>query len=136
MFFLCVVLNLILVYYYPDKNITNVLIYNDNPVTVIQGICLFRIFENIRLERFPKVGEVAQFISKGMLGIYMIQEHPNTREVIWKELFNVRDLTIKGGLKFFILVFGIVLLVFSVLWLIDLAGRRVFERIIRLQKTL
>lgn len=85
-------INVLLIYIYPDKNILTIAGYNDNPMVVLQCIVLFRFFERIDLRKHVKVGKVINVISAGNLGIYMIHEHALIRNLIWKDIFHIGEM--------------------------------------------
>ena len=122
-FLLLGLVNVLLVYNYPDVGIEDVIGYNDNPLVVLQCVCIFRTFEKLDLTRFRIAGELINFISAGNLGIYMIHEHPLIRNYIWEELFTTDSISFysEGGylLKFMLIIF----VVYFACWLLDWVRR-------------
>lgn len=133
-FFVCLTLNVLLVLFYPDKRVEKVAYYYDHPLTVIQGICLFRIFEKTDLSNFPKFGKVIAFISAGNLGVYMISEFTRSRDLLWGDWFNVSDPKFYGGRSWPFKFALIVMAVYCGCWLIDLLTRRVITRLVENHK--
>ena len=133
-FLIVLVLNVLLVLNYPDKRIEKVAYYYDHPITVLQGVCLFRIFEMIRLEKHPSLARVIAFVSAGNLGVYMISESSRVRDLLWTDIFNISDPKFYNGRFWLIKMALIVLAVYSVCWLIDLFTRRVLTAFIRKNK--
>ncbi|MBO4579302.1 MAG: acyltransferase [Clostridiales bacterium] len=130
LFFVFLTLNVLLVLFYPDKRVEKVAYYYDHPLTVLQGICLFRIFEMIKLDKFPKLGKVIAFISAGNLGVYMISEFTKSRTLLWTQWFNVSDPKFYGGRFWLIKLALIVFAVYCGCWLLDLLTRRVITRLV------
>jgi hypothetical protein len=130
-FLILLVLNVLLVLNYPDKRIEKVAYYYDHPITVLQGVCLFRIFEMIRLEKHPSVARVIAFVSAGNLGVYMISESSRVRDLLWTDIFNISDPKFYNSRFWLIKMALIVLAVYCVCWLIDLFTRRVLTAFIR-----
>lgn len=55
--------------------------FNDNPASVIQGVCLLLFFRDLKFK-----SRIVNHIALLNLGIYMIHEHPLMRSFIWKNL--------------------------------------------------
>lgn len=134
LFFVLLTLNVLLVLFYPDKRIEKVAYYYDHPLTVLQGVCLFRIFEMIKLEKYRSACKVIAFLSAGNLGVYMISEYARVRDFIWGDIFNISDPKFYKG-HFWLIKMGLaVLIVYCVCWTIDLFTRRVLTAFIRKKK--
>ena len=134
LFFVLLTLNVLLVLFYPDKRIEKVAYYYDHPLTVLQGVCLFRIFEMIKLEKYPSACKVIAFLSAGNIGVYMISEYARVRDFIWGDIFNISDPKFYKG-HFWLIKIGLaVLIVYCVCWIIDLFTRRVLTAFIRKKK--
>lgn len=118
-FLLLGLINVFIVYQYPDEGIDSVIGYNDNPLVVLQCTCIFRFFEKLDLSRYEKAGRIINYISIGNLGVYMIHEHPLIRHLIWDELFVVDKISFYTGVGFLFKIIGIILLIYIVCWLID-----------------
>lgn len=112
-----------LVYNYPDKGIEGVVGYNDNPLVVLQCTCLFRFFEKLDLSRFPKAGFVINAISAGNLGIYMIHEHPLIRNLIWEELFPLGTPKFYMQKNYLLQIVLVILIIYCACWVIDAVVR-------------
>ena len=112
-------LNVIIVYTYPDMGIENVIGYNDNPLVVLQCICIFRTFEKMNLTKFPQISSVINYISAGNLGVYMIHEHPFIRPFIWEKIFNTDNITFYTEGHYLLNFLLIIILVYSFCWMID-----------------
>lgn len=74
-----------LVYLFPE--ITGIVPYNDNPVSVLQCIVLFRFFANMQF-----YSGVINVVSVCNLGIYMIHEHPLIRTILWDKIIRMGNL--------------------------------------------
>ena len=133
-FVLLGLVNLLLVYAYPDANIKRIIGYNDEAFSVLQCIFLFRFFEGIDLSRYDKLGNVINFISAGNLGVYMIHEHPYVRSLIWNEVFNLNSVSFYKRPDFLLCIIGIILAVYFVCWTIDLARRMVYFAVAKTHK--
>jgi hypothetical protein len=112
-----------IVYSYPDVGIEDVIGYNDNPLVVLQCICLFRTFEKLDLSRFKKLGNAINYISAGNLGVYMIHEHPLIRPLIWEDIFNTDRIAFYSEGDYLIKFILIILLVYSICWMLDWCRR-------------
>ena len=122
--------NVITVYTYPDMGIETVITYNDNPLVVLQCICIFRTFERLDLSKLPRISSVINYISAGNLGVYMIHEHPIIRYVIWSRLFTTDSLTFYTEEHYLLIFILIIILVYSGCWMIDW-WRRLFVSLIK-----
>ncbi len=118
-FLLLGMVNVFLVYTYPDVGIEDVIGYNDNPLVVLQCVCIFRTFEKLDLTKFEKAGRVINYISAGNLGIYMIHEHPLIRTLIWEEIFNTDKISFYWEGDYLLKFILIILVVYAVCWTID-----------------
>ena len=119
-----------MVYTYPDMGIETVITYNDNPLVVLQCICIFRTFERLDLSKLPRISSVINYISAGNLGVYMIHEHPIIRYVIWSRLFSTDSLTFYTEEHYLLIFILIIILVYSGCWMIDW-WRRLFVSLIK-----
>lgn len=81
-FFALAAVNLILVYKLPSYK--NIVASNDNPISVIQGVCLVLFFRDLTFK-----SKVVNYIAALNLGVYMIHEHFFVRDYIWKKLFPI-----------------------------------------------
>lgn len=79
-FFALAVANSLMVYLIPHYK--DVVYANDNPLCVIQGVCLLLFFHDIKFK-----SRVVNHIAILNLGVYMIHEHPMVREFIWNKVF-------------------------------------------------
>ena len=122
-FLLLGLINVFIVYKYPDEGIDSVIGYNDNPLVVLQCTCIFRFFEKLDLSRFEKAGRVINYISIGNLGVYMIHEHPLLRHLIWDEIFTIDNISFYTGIGYLFKIVGIILIIYVVCWLIDWVRR-------------
>ena len=125
-FLLLGLINVFLVYNYPDIGIEDIVGYNDNPLVVMQCLCLFRIFENLDISRYTKLSRCINYISAGNLGIYMIHEHPLIRKLIWEEIFDIDKLSFYSDGIYFIRFIFIIMLIYSSCWIIDWLRRKLF----------
>jgi hypothetical protein len=128
-FLLLGLVNVLIVYIYPDEGITSVIGYNDNPVVVLQCTCLFRFFERLDLRRFVRMGNVINYISAGNLGIYMIHEHPLIRSLIWNEIFEINSVSFYSKKGYLFLILLIILVIYIICWCIDWIRRMIFKLI-------
>ena len=112
-------INTALVYFYPDENIRKVIVFNDNPLVVLQCACIFRFFERTDLTRFRRTGKVINAISAGNLGIYMIHEHPLMRDVIWERLFDINNVRFYIGKYYLLQIVLIIVIIYAACWTID-----------------
>lgn len=74
------VVNTALVYFIPPYR--EVVAYNDNPISVIQGVCLVLFFRDLKFK-----SKIINYIAAFNLGVYMIHEQPFVREFIWDKVF-------------------------------------------------
>ena len=118
-FILMGLINLLIVNVYPDQGIESIIGYNDNPVVVLQCVLLFRTFEKLDLSRFPKLGNVINYISAGNMGVYMIHEHPLIRPLIWDEIFATYDIEFYSHHLYLLKFLMIMLIVYFTCWSID-----------------
>ncbi|MBR3041329.1 MAG: acyltransferase [Eubacterium sp.] len=116
-------INVLIVYLYPDEGIESVVGYNDNPLAVLQCTVLFRFFEKLDMSRLPRLGNIINYISAGNLGIYMIHEHPLIRNLIWYDIFKTGDASFYTQRFYILYIFLIILVVYSVCWIIDFIRR-------------
>ncbi len=130
-FLLLGLIDVILVYKYPDEGIVSVVGYNDNPLVVLQCTCLFRFFERIDMRRFVRLGSVINYISAGNLGIYMIHEHPLIRDLIWNEIFKIDNVSFYSGRGYLLKILLIVLVIYCACWVIDWIRRFVAAQLIK-----
>ncbi len=126
-FLLLGLINVFLVYHYPDIGIEDVVAYNDNPLVVLQCLCLFRTFEKLDISRYTGISKCISYISAGNLGIYMIHEHPLIRNLIWEEIFDIDRLSFYSDGIYLIRFIIIILLIYTVCWLIDWIRRLLFS---------
>ena len=119
-------LNVLLVYIYPNDSIVSIVGYNDNPLAVLQCICIFRTFEKMDLSKYEKIGTVINYISAGNLGIYMIHEHPIIRPFIWHKILHMDNPDFYSSKIYLLKFVVIILLVYSVCWIIDWFRRMAF----------
>ena len=122
-FLLLGLINVFIVYKYPDDGIDSVIGYNDNPLVVLQCTCIFRFFEKLDLSRFPKAGFVINAISAGNLGIYMIHEHPLIRNLIWEELFPLGTPKFYMQKNYLLQIVLVILIIYCACWVIDAVVR-------------
>ena len=125
-FLLLGLINVIIVYKYPDKGIESVIGYNDNPLVVLQCTCLFRFFEKLDISRWPNICETINFISAGNLGIYMIHEHPLIRKLIWGEIFDINNVAFYSQKWYLVKIIMIIIIIYAVCWMIDFLRRLPF----------
>ena len=125
-FLLLGLINVIIVYKYPDKGIESVVGYNDNPLVVLQCTCLFRFFEKLDISRWPNICKIINFISAGNLGIYMIHEHPLIRKLIWGEIFDINNVAFYSQKWYLVKIIIIIIIIYSVCWMIDFLRRLPF----------
>lgn len=124
------IIDVILVYNYPDNNIVKTIGYNDNPLVVLQCITLFRFFEKLDLSKFEKLGTVINYISAGNLGIYMIHEHPLIRSLIWNELVDMDNLEFYAKGHYFFKIFLIIIIIYAACWTLDWIRRMIWKGIV------
>ncbi|MCQ4022191.1 MULTISPECIES: acyltransferase [unclassified Ruminococcus] len=79
-FVVLAVLNTLLVYCIPGYE--RPAMFNDNPISVIQGACLLLFFRDLKFK-----SRIVNHIALLNLGVYMIHEHPMVRSLIWDKLF-------------------------------------------------
>ncbi len=120
-------INVFLVYKYPDDGIISVVSYNDNPLVVIQCTCLFRFFEKLDMRNYVRVGRVINYISAGNLGVYMIHEHPLIRDLIWNEIFRINTPEFYSKKGYLLLILIIIITIYAVCWAIDWIRRLIFK---------
>ena len=126
-FLLLGLINLLMVYKYPDKAIESVVAYNDNPLVVIQCTCLFRFFEKLDISRFEKSCKIINAISAGNLGVYMIHEHPLMRHFIWNEVFTIDNISFYSQRFYLIKIFLVIVVIYAACWFIDWIRRLLFS---------
>ena len=131
-FVLLGLINVLLVYLYPDEKIETVVAFNDNPIAVMQCTVLFRFFEKIDMRQHLRIGKVINTISAGNLGIYMIHEHPIIRNLIWNEIFPIGNSRFYQQKFYLLQVILIILLVYGMCWLIDFARKMLWVPIKKL----
>ena len=73
--------NVALVYLLPEYR--SVVSFNDNPISVLQGVCLLLFFRDLHFK-----SRVVNAIAALNLGVYMIHEHKLVRNFIWGKIFN------------------------------------------------
>lgn len=112
-------MNTAFVYFYPDENIKQVIVYNDNPLVILQCVCIFRFFEKTDLTRFGRAGRVINMISAGNMGIYMIHEHPLMRDVIWKRIFDINNVQFYTRKDYLLRILLIIIIIYAACWTID-----------------
>lgn len=132
-FLLLGLVNVFIVYEYPDNGIVSVVAYNDNPLVVLQCTCLFRFFEKLDISRYERLCTVINFISAGNLGIYMIHEHPLVRRLIWNEIFTIDNINFYSQKFYLIKIFAIILITYVVCWSIDWVRRLIFDGVKKLK---
>ena len=125
-FLLLGLVNVIIVYKYPDEGIESVIGYNDNPLVVLQCTCLFRFFEKLDISRWEKACKVITYISAGNLGIYMIHEHPLIRSLIWDEIFTIDNVAFYSQKWYLVKIILIILSIYAACWIIDWLRRLPF----------
>ena len=118
-FILLGLINTAIVYLYPDKSIKELIIYNDNPLVILQCVCIFRFFEKTDLTKYHRTGRIINTISAGNLGIYMIHEHPLMRDVIWKRIFYINNVEFYSRKDYLIMIMLIIIIIYVSCWLID-----------------
>ncbi|MGN1112209.1 MAG: acyltransferase family protein [Acutalibacteraceae bacterium] len=74
-------LNTVLVILIPEY--IDASMFNDNPGSVIQGVCLLLFFRDLKFK-----SRVINHIALLNLGVYMIHEHPFMRSFIWDNLLS------------------------------------------------
>ena len=126
-FLLLGLLDVLIVYFYPDEGIASVIRFNDNPLVVLQCTCLFRFFEKLDMRKYTRAGNVINYISAGNLGVYMIHEHPLVRNLIWEEIFNIDNVQFYSKKGYLLLILLIIIAVYSVCWVIDWGRRMLFK---------
>ena len=118
-FLLLGLINVFIVYKYPDDGIDSVIGYNDNPLVVLQCTCIFRFFEKLDFSRYERAGRIINYISIGNLGVYMIHEHPLLRHLIWDEIFTIDIISFYTGIGYLFKIIGIILVIYIACWSID-----------------
>lgn len=120
-FFALAALNTVLVYVV--KHYTSVVFYNDNPISVIQGVCLLLFFRDLKFK-----SRIVNHIALLNLGIYMIHEHPMIRDFIWNDLFSfTQDSSFYSSFPQYIFVaLGICAVVFIVCAMLEQLRRWLF----------
>lgn len=121
------VLDIILVYAFEGvpilENYIKVVNYNNAPVAIMQGICLFMFFRTLRFK-----SKIINRISNHNLGVYIIHEHWLMRGVIWDKIFVATQNPVFYTSPFYLLkVYGIIFIIYVVCWTIDLARGYIFE---------
>ncbi len=119
-FLACGMINVGITYLLP-KGYKSCLLYNDNPFTVIQCVCLFEFFNH-----FQFVSKPINIISGCNIGIYMIHEHPLTRAIIWKYL-GITDRSFFQTNYYLLQILGIILIIFVGSGLIEYARQWLFK---------
>ena len=132
-FLLLGLINVIIVYNYPDKGIESAIAYNDNPFVVIQCTCLFRFFEKLDISRHEKLCRFINYVSAGNLGIYMIHEHPLIRNYIWGEIFATDKISFYTQRFYLIKIFMFIVLIYVCCWVIDWFRRMIFDGVKKLK---
>ena len=78
------------------------------------------------LSKYEKIGTVINYISAGNLGIYMIHEHPIIRPFIWHKILHMDNPDFYSSKIYLLKFVVIILLVYSVCWIIDWFRRMAF----------
>lgn len=122
-------LNTALVYIIPDY--TKVVFYNDNPISVIQGVCLVLFFRDLRFK-----SRVVNHIAALNLGVYMIHEHPMVRDFIWDKVFGfTQEEAFYTSFPLYVFeALGICLLVFTVSAVLEQVRRGLWAAAGRLRR--
>lgn len=115
-------LNVILVYKIPGYK--NIVLRNDNPISIILGIMLLMYFKDLRFR-----SKVVNRIAKHNLGVYIIHEHHLMRSIIWK-YFVVMNVTTFYATKWYpFKILGISVGIFIVCAVIDALREKLFQGI-------
>ena len=119
-FLACGFINVVICYFMP-KGYKSFLLYNDNPFTVIQCVCLFGFFNS-----FQFVSKPINIISGCNIGIYMLHEHPLTRAVIWKYL-GIKDESFFQNNYYLLVILGIIVFIFIACGLVEYTRQWLFK---------
>ena len=106
--------------------------YNNAPIAIIEGICLFMFFRSIHFK--------SKFINKVAshnLAVYMIHEHWLMRKVIWNKIFvATKNPAFYSSPIFLVKIYGIILIVYIACVLIDICREFIFKGIAKTYKAI
>ncbi len=112
------------------ENYVRVINYNNAPVAILQGVCLFLFFRTLRFK-----SKIINRISIHNLGVYMIHEHWLVRPVVWDKIFVATQNPSFYSSPFYLLqVFTIILIVYASCWIIDFIRGCLFDTVKKLKK--
>jgi|GEM_PF-1060570 len=126
-FILLALVNVYMIYRYPDTE--TALLYNDNPISVVQGVCLLRAFELLDLSKYPRLSRVICTISGCNIGVYLIHEHPFVREFIWNGVFTDEMGIFYDESQYAGRVLLAVIMIYVTCWLIEKLRQRLFTAV-------
>lgn len=126
-FFGLAAVNTALIYIIPDYK--DVSMFNDNPISVIQGVCLLLYFRDLKF-RSRAINHIALM----NLGVYMIHEHPMMRSILWNEDTGVfkffHDSSFYTNIPVcFLAAVGVCVAVYIACSVIEQCRRRLFEQV-------
>ena len=119
----CTAFNVALLYALPQQNIGSVLKYNDNPLVVVQCVCLFLLFHS-----FTFHNKFVNAVAACSGGVYMIHEHPLVRTLLWKSWFDLSHASFyRGHGRYLVYIAAIVVCIYVLCVAIDWLRGRGFQ---------
>ncbi len=123
LFFLCVAVDFALIYTVPGYN--KVVRRNDNPVAIIEDICLFMFFNSLKFR-----SKFINRVSSHNLGVYMIHEDFIMRKVLWGVIFTAqKSAEFYENPLYILCIFGIVSAIYIPCICIDVIREKIFDGI-------
>lgn len=112
------------------ENYAKIVNYNNAPIAVLQGVCLFLFFRTLRFK-----SRIINRISNHNLGVYMIHEHWLMRPVVWDKIFVATQNPVFYSSPFYLVkVYAIIFIIYVSCWVIDFARGYLFDTVKKLKK--
>lgn len=112
------------------ENYAKIVNYNNAPIAVLQGVCLFLFFRTLRFK-----SKIINRISNHNLGVYMIHEHWLMRGLIWDKIFVATQNPLFYSSPFYLVkIYGIMFAIYISCWVIDFARGYLFDTVKKLKK--
>lgn len=101
-----------------DLNLGTGILYHYNTILqLIIAILLFLIFKEFKINK--KYNKAITFFSRGVFGVYLIHEHPQIRNLIWKKWITKEMLLESDLMNFLCLIIFIPFVIFLIAILIE-----------------
>ncbi len=110
------------VFTYKVPGYRNIVLRNDNPISIIEGVMWLMYFKDLKLR-----SKIINTIARHNLGVYIIHEHPILRPIIWNNIVAIDITTFYSTKCYPFKLLGIGIAIYAICIVVDMGRERLFR---------